>query len=250
MRRILLNYLVDVVSAIVVFAMIATGLVIRFVLPPGSGGRGGGRGLSLWGMGRHDWGDVHFWLAIATATLLAIHVALHWAWVCSTTRQILRGKRSDAVTVSAWNRNLYGLGFLAVVMVLFAGFLYVASRRVQTVGTPTGRPWSGHRGNADRSPEAPGKGGSVKPATQHQRGYERKSNGHHEGGEQIRGSMTLADVEAITHVSVTELRTQLGLPPSVSANEQLGRLRNQYGFEMSTVREIVNRYRGTMPAEP
>ena len=59
MRRNTINFLVDAASALVVIGLVATGLLTRFVLPPGSGSW-----RLLWGMGRHDWGDVHFWLAV------------------------------------------------------------------------------------------------------------------------------------------------------------------------------------------
>ena len=64
MRRNTLNFLVDALTLLAIFVMIATGLVIRFILPPGTGGGHGGAGLLLWGMGRHDWGDVHFWTSV------------------------------------------------------------------------------------------------------------------------------------------------------------------------------------------
>ena len=80
MKRNTLNFVIDAASALVMAGMIATGLVIRFVLPPGSGSR-----KEVWGLGRHDWGDVHFWLAAAVGAVIVLHVALHWQWVCVTT---------------------------------------------------------------------------------------------------------------------------------------------------------------------
>ena len=37
MKRNTLNFLIDLVSAIVLLGITATGLIVRFVLPPGSG---------------------------------------------------------------------------------------------------------------------------------------------------------------------------------------------------------------------
>jgi len=45
------------------------GLLIHYVLPP-SGGRG--RALTLWGMDRHDYGNVHFYLAPAIVALIIV----------------------------------------------------------------------------------------------------------------------------------------------------------------------------------
>ena len=71
MRRNTLNFIVDLVSLLVMLGMIATGVVMRFLLPPGTGGRhGDGPVKSLCGLGRHDWGDVHFWLGVAIGVLM------------------------------------------------------------------------------------------------------------------------------------------------------------------------------------
>ena len=77
MRKNTLNFAVDVLTLLAILLMVGTGLVMKFTLPPGSGGRG----LILSGLGRHDWGDVHFWASVALGVLLVLHVALHWAYV-------------------------------------------------------------------------------------------------------------------------------------------------------------------------
>lgn len=59
-------------------ALTGTGLLLAFRLPPGSRG---GRGLEAWGMGRHEWGDIHTWLSYIFIGLLILHVALHWRWL-------------------------------------------------------------------------------------------------------------------------------------------------------------------------
>ncbi len=111
-RRSTLNFLVDVLTLLAIFVMIVTGLVIRLVLPPGTGGRHGEGGLLLWSRGRHDWGDMHFWASVVLGMLLVVHVALHCSWVCTTVRRSLGGK--DAGQFSAVKRNAYGIGFLVV----------------------------------------------------------------------------------------------------------------------------------------
>jgi len=65
------------------------------------------------------------------------------------------------------------------------------------------------------------------------------------GGEahQIDGSMTLREVERRTGVSAAVILRELGLPLDLPADERLGRLRRHYGFEIQTVREIVEKHR-------
>lgn len=220
MRRSMLNFIVDVLTLLAILVMIATGLVIRFVLPPGTGGRHGEGGLLLWGYGRHDWGDVHFWAAVALGVLLVVHVALHWSWVCTMVQQVLRGTAAGQPGVG--KRNAYGVGFLLVVILVFGGFTWYASTAVTHVNTR----W--------QSESRPARAGDGIP----QRGQEET---HGAGHEQIRGSMSLAEVEAATGVPVTTLKSELGLPASTSSDERLGRLARQYGFSMDKVRDIVSK---------
>ncbi len=89
LRRITVNFIVDLAGFIDLLGLIFTGFVIRYVLPPGSGGRGqelhGGQGAgyvkSLWSMTRHEWGDVHFYMVVVFIVLMLIHLALHWTWI-------------------------------------------------------------------------------------------------------------------------------------------------------------------------
>jgi hypothetical protein len=98
MKRTTLNFVVDVVSFIALLGLIFTGSIIKFILPPGSSGLGreisGGRGRSeikeLWSMARHDWGDIHFYLAIAFVVLMAVHIILHWGWVKNYFKTLFR----------------------------------------------------------------------------------------------------------------------------------------------------------------
>ena len=62
-------------------------------------------------------------------------------------------------------------------------------------------------------------------------------------GTSIRGSMTLKDVEEMTGVPVAHIVRSLKLPESVSPEERLGPLKRKYGFAMTDVREIVNKYK-------
>ena len=89
MKRSLINFVVDAVAFINISALVITGFIIRFILPPGTGGLGrrfhdsAGREhiKTLLSMTRHQWGDVHFYLAVIFAALIAIHIVLHWNWI-------------------------------------------------------------------------------------------------------------------------------------------------------------------------
>ena len=91
MRRNSVNFVIDLVSFIDLLGLIFTGFIIKFILPPGTGGRGrlihGGHGREhikeLWSMTRHEWGDIHFYLAVLFAILMVVHIILHWGWIKS-----------------------------------------------------------------------------------------------------------------------------------------------------------------------
>jgi hypothetical protein len=86
------NLAVDVVAFVCAVFLIATGFLLEFTLPPGSGrlgteGFGSGPGgfarpiLLLWGLSRHEWGTIHFWIAISLLAVLSFHLVLHWRWI-------------------------------------------------------------------------------------------------------------------------------------------------------------------------
>jgi len=89
MRRTTLNFVVDAISFVNVLLLAATGIILKWVLPPGTGGHGqgfrSGRGgehiKALWSLGRHDWGDVHFVLSVLFVFLMLVHLFLHWTWI-------------------------------------------------------------------------------------------------------------------------------------------------------------------------
>ena len=76
MKRAKLNFLVDAVAFTAFVFLTGTGVLVRYVLPPGSG-----RFSTLWGMDRHDWGRIHFWIAVILMASLGMHLFLHWRWV-------------------------------------------------------------------------------------------------------------------------------------------------------------------------
>jgi hypothetical protein len=84
-----------------------TGLLLAWRLPPGSRG---GHGLELFGLGRHDWGDVHTWVAYFFIAMILAHLALHWRWLW----QIAARKRPWPVLAG------FGLGLAVMVVLLFA----------------------------------------------------------------------------------------------------------------------------------
>ena len=90
MSRGTLNFILDLVSFLNLSGLIFTGFIMKYILPPGTGGLGrilhggNGRGINvkeLWSMTRHEWGSIHFYLAVVFVALMIIHIVLHWKWI-------------------------------------------------------------------------------------------------------------------------------------------------------------------------
>lgn len=77
--RLWLNRVLDFLLWLAFCLMLATGLIVRYRLPPRSRG---GAGLAIWGWSRHDWGDLHTWLGYAVCVMVVLHLVLHWQWLC------------------------------------------------------------------------------------------------------------------------------------------------------------------------
>ncbi len=161
MRKHILNYIVDALALLIMLAMVVTGLWLKYVLPPGSRG---GQGLPLWGLTRHDWGDVHFWLAVALAALVLLHVALHWGWVCTWTAVCARAGRRAPRALGRGRKLVLGLVTLVVLAGAIGGAVWYGQRSVTrnpaTRGYENGgRGFRGGRGAF--APSAPAHAGPV-----------------------------------------------------------------------------------------
>lgn len=101
---------VDLIGFMVLILVTTSGGIIKWHLPPGSGhgghgqGHGPGHGMGngfghgfghgheigtddvtgpklLWGMDRHEWGDIHFWLSVTFLAMIVIHLYQHRFWL-------------------------------------------------------------------------------------------------------------------------------------------------------------------------
>jgi len=107
MSRSMLNFILDVVSFLNLSCLIFTGFIMKYILPPGTGGMGSvlhdgrGRGMNIKELGsmtRHEWGSIHFYLAVVFVVLIVIHIILHWSWIKCYVKSSLVGRRLAAKT--------------------------------------------------------------------------------------------------------------------------------------------------------
>lgn len=76
MKRTKLNLFIDAVAFSGFVVLTTTGVLMRYMLPPGSGHHS-----TIWSLDRHDWGGIHFWISVVFFSLLALHLVLHWRWI-------------------------------------------------------------------------------------------------------------------------------------------------------------------------
>jgi hypothetical protein len=98
-RRVKFNAIVNVFGFAVFAVLVATGLVELMFLPPGTGGRGRGAGpaVTVFGLGRHGWGDIHNMAGVAMLAIVALHLILHWRWIKCLPKLLAAAGRSPAV---------------------------------------------------------------------------------------------------------------------------------------------------------
>lgn len=103
MKRSTLNFIIDVVAFVGFVVLTTTGVLMRYILPPGSG-----HYSTIWSLDRHEWGGIHFWISIVFFSVLTLHLVLHWRWIVS----VVTGRPKES---SGFRAGLGIVGFTAVV---------------------------------------------------------------------------------------------------------------------------------------
>jgi len=103
MKRTDHNFIIDMIAFIGFVAVTVTGVVMRYLLPPGSG-----HFSTIWSLDRHEWGDIHFWISMIFFFVLALHLLLHWRWLVN----VLTGHPREG---SALRAGLGIVGFITVI---------------------------------------------------------------------------------------------------------------------------------------
>jgi hypothetical protein len=79
-----LNFLIDALMFLCMMAIAGLGMLIKYILLSGRDAwvLYGRKVDMLWlGMDRHEWGEVHLYLAFFLLGLLVLHIILHWQMI-------------------------------------------------------------------------------------------------------------------------------------------------------------------------
>jgi H+/Cl- antiporter ClcA len=105
--KILIHRLLNFVLYVAFCAMIGTGLLLAYRLPPGNRG---GRGLTILDMGRHEWGNVHLWIAYVVVAAVIAHLVMNWTWLTKIAASMKPWR--------LWGGLLLGIGIIVVLLLL------------------------------------------------------------------------------------------------------------------------------------
>jgi len=83
-----LNLIIDALLLLCIASIAGIGLLMRNVLVPGY----------FWGLDRHQWGTIHFVIALVLLALLVLHVVLHWAVIVGIYRKLMPNVKARWIT--------------------------------------------------------------------------------------------------------------------------------------------------------
>jgi hypothetical protein len=76
-----LSFVIDALMFLCLMALAGLGFLMKYALPSGREAwakYGSNRQFAWLGWDRHDWGDMHLYLACTLLSLLVVHIILHW----------------------------------------------------------------------------------------------------------------------------------------------------------------------------
>ena len=157
MNKSKLNFIIDAAMFLTMMAMVGLGFLMKYIMPPGRVLRekyGSNPVLTWLGWDRHDWGDIHFYLALAFLTLLVLHIILHWS-------QIL-GLLQRLVPNPTWRSRIAIIFVILGLLLIWWPFMITPDRQERGRGGGGGRHRSQVSGSEVRVVMvSPGVGGGV-----------------------------------------------------------------------------------------
>ena len=241
-----LKYLIDALLFICMVGLVGIGFLQGLVLEEGPVSDVSKK--YFLGLHTHQWGHIHFYIAIAFTVLIIIHLILSWKWIKACSIRIFKNK---------WGSALIGMVVISLLIpLIFWAFSLKHADKYAEYGTRSGR------GQNIVLTEKQVKGKAVQevvepPAQKEEsvQGEESLYEGRqepveeprltrgrldeHETGILITGQMTLLELEKITGIPKSTILREMGLPTNIPSSESLGRLKRRYNFTMQELRDKI-----------
>ncbi|MDD2381183.1 MAG: DUF4405 domain-containing protein [Mariniphaga sp.] len=232
-----INIVIDLVMFVVMAALAVVGILIRYVLLSGEKRWeifGNNLDMTFWGLDRHQWGRIHMILGILLIVLLVLHIVLHWTQIVCMVNRLLPGRTVRMTLLS-------GLGIICL-FIFLSPFMVKPElgEPIRREGERRGRVFSRTAPETQSLENEEKLAYPVKNEVQVETSDARGRN--HSGDSRlfdIRGYHTLAELSEIYHVPVGEMKSTLHIPPQVSENERVGRIRRIYGFTLREVEDCI-----------
>ncbi len=126
------NFLIDILMFLCLSAMAGIGFLMNYILLPGREAMAEyGRSVELlfWGLDRHEWGDIHLYLAFTLIGLLTLHIILHWHLIPGLYQRLVPDRQARTI----------GLWALVAVCLVFLFFPFVITPEVKDLEPGRGR---------------------------------------------------------------------------------------------------------------
>ncbi len=237
MKKSTFNFIIDILMLIVMSAIVGIGFIVKYVLIPGNQRwivYGENVELYLFGMDRHEWGNIHLILGFILIGLLALHIIFHWKLILGLYIRIFKSKRIYKILT---------IIFLTV-CALFMLAPFFTTPEVIRIEQGEGR-HATHQGIHKESDldetemfetdkHKPDKKEAIK---------EQKKHKNSKSKIEIKGYMTLSEVSREHNVPLDYLKTKLNIPQSTSDKERLSEIRKRHNIEMNEIRDTIDDYK-------
>jgi hypothetical protein len=104
--------IIDLVAFAAFLLLTTTGVLLRYLLPERSG-----HWKTILGLNKHEWGTLHFWIAVVLLFVLALHLLQHKKFI----RNIFRGRNKEKMNVRM------ALGIIGLIAIILLALLPLIS---------------------------------------------------------------------------------------------------------------------------
>lgn len=112
MKKSNLIAVIDLVAFVAFLFLTTTGVLLRYLLPERSG-----HWKTILGLNKHEWGTVHFWIAVVLLFVLALHLLQHRKFI----RNVFKGRDKERVNVRI------ALGIIGLIAIILLAMLPLVS---------------------------------------------------------------------------------------------------------------------------